>query len=204
MHIWMEHRDAGTSIGASTEDSPRCCQHRAHPSLGAVASGLIMKEKVQPVSPTFTAAEFQPPTLDGATCLRDRAPVYSGSSQSPLTFPWGTPSSVCDTPDTRHAGHVVPGRVIAQHRGSRSRVPRSLHLSLDTVNSEPQPGPTVQPTCTGWWPGRVSRLPWLRALPGHCRNPGTVRSQNHNRTSPPGGCALGSSQQRGGAHTLTH
>ena len=146
MHIWTEHRDAGTSVGASAADSPRCCQHRAHPSLGAVASGLVLKRKVQPVSPKFTAAEFQPPTLDGATCLRDRAPVCSG--QPPLTFPSGTPSSVCDTAGTRHAECVVPGRVIAQRRGSRSRVPRSLHLSLDTADTEPQPGATVQPTCT--------------------------------------------------------
>lgn len=122
MHIWMEHRDAGTSIGASTGDSPRCCQHRAHPSLGAVASGLIMKE-VQPVSPTFTAAEFQPPTLDGATCLRDRAPVYSGSSQSPLTFPWDHPKF-----SVRHPRHTTRG----------ARCPREGHCSAQGF---PESGP---------------------------------------------------------------
>lgn len=120
VHIWTEHRDAGTSVGASAADSPRCCQHRAHPSLGAVASGLVLKRKVQPVSPKFTAAEFQPPTLDGATCLRDRAPVCSG--QSPLTFPSGTPFSV------RHRRHTT----------RRARCPREGHCPSQGF---PEPGP---------------------------------------------------------------
>lgn len=161
VRIWTEHRDAGASVGASAGDSPRCCQHRARPSLGAVASGLVLKGKVQPVSPKFTAAEFQPPTLDGATRLRDRASVYSSSSQSPRTFPWGTPSSVCDTPDTTRRARCSREDHCPVW-GSRSRVPRSLHLSLDTTDTEPQPSAPVQPTCARWGCGAAALVAWKR------------------------------------------
>lgn len=37
-------------------------------------------------------------------------------------------------------------------------------------SSPPAPGEAAE--LQRWWPGRESSLPWLRALPGHCRNHG--------------------------------
>lgn len=134
MHIFAGPEDARGAAG----DSSGCGQKQARPSLGAAASGLVMETKVRRVLPKFKATELQPPTLDGASCVGDRAYADGGGGQSPTT---GDPSlgrpklSARPAPRraTRRARH--PGEGCSPAQGSPERP-----LELRPHAAAPEPG----------------------------------------------------------------